>query len=70
MGSYGAFPSEDGEEYGGFEVFHSSEYGHDQEGYSTGWYWWACFPGCHPDSEPFGPYASEEEARSAAKGGE
>ena len=27
-----------------------------------GWYWWACFPGCLPDSEPFGPFATEADA--------
>ena len=27
-----------------------------------GWYWWACFPGCLPDSDPIGPFASEREA--------
>ena len=27
-----------------------------------GWYVWACFPGCMPDSDPFGPYATEAEA--------
>lgn len=28
----------------------------------TGWYVWACFPGCMPDSDPWGPYKTEEEA--------
>jgi hypothetical protein len=28
----------------------------------AGWYWWSCFPGCMPDSEPFGPFETEEEA--------
>lgn len=27
----------------------------------AGWYWWACFPGCLPDGEPNGPFATEEE---------
>lgn len=27
-----------------------------------GWYWQACFPGCLPDGEPNGPFASEREA--------
>lgn len=27
-----------------------------------GWYWWPCFPGCLPDSEPSGPFTSKEEA--------
>ena len=32
-----------------------------------GWYYWCCFPGCLPDSEPCGPYASEQEAIDAAR---
>ena len=27
-----------------------------------GWYWWLCLPGCLPDGEPNGPFATEEEA--------
>lgn len=27
----------------------------------TGWYWWACFPGCLPGSDVFGPFATETE---------
>ena len=34
---------------------------------STGsWWWWSCFPGCLPDSDPFGPYATQAEAEAAA----
>lgn len=33
----------------------------------AGYYFWACFPGCLPDSEPTGPYATEEEAVQAAR---
>ncbi len=32
----------------------------------AGWYWWTCLPGCLPDSEPDGPYDTEEEALAAA----
>lgn len=32
-----------------------------------GWYWWTCFPGCLPDSDPDGPYDSEADALSAAQ---
>lgn len=32
-----------------------------------GWYYWYCFPGCMPDSEPFGPYRSEQEAIDAMR---
>lgn len=42
---------------GSFEVFW-----HDRENMETwrlpsGWYWWACQPGCLPDGEPHGPFA-------------
>lgn len=32
-----------------------------------GWYWWSCFPGCLPDSDPFGPFDSEAEALADAQ---
>ncbi len=35
-----------------------------------GWYWWPCFPGCMPDSDPVGPFATEEEALADAQEGE
>lgn len=28
----------------------------------SGWYWWACFPGCLPDGDPSGPFDSYLEA--------
>lgn len=28
----------------------------------TGWYWWACFPGCLPDGDPNGPFDTERGA--------
>jgi hypothetical protein len=31
------------------------------------WYYWYCFPGCLPDSDPFGPFDSEEEALADAQ---
>jgi len=49
------FMSESGP-YGSFEVFQSVEK----------WYWQACYPGCLPDSDPFGPFDSEDEARQDA----
>ncbi len=33
----------------------------------AGWYWWSCFPGCLPDSDAFGPYATEAEATEDAR---
>jgi len=32
-----------------------------------GWYFWFCFPGCMPDSDPEGPFVSSEEALKAAR---
>ena len=36
----------------------------DEEGdcLGTGWYWQACFPGCLPDGDPMGPFATEQDA--------
>jgi len=28
----------------------------------AGYYYWYCFPGCMPDSDPIGPFATEAEA--------
>ncbi len=33
----------------------------------AGWYWWACSPGCLPDSDPCGPFDTEEEALENAQ---
>jgi hypothetical protein len=32
-----------------------------------GWYWWPCFPGCLPDGEASGPFASEADAIADAQ---
>ncbi|WP_420431502.1 hypothetical protein [Candidatus Poriferisocius sp.] len=49
---------------GSFEVFHSDEHfiEYEDRDMDRGWYWWACFPGCLPDGDPFGPFETEEEA--------
>jgi hypothetical protein len=39
----------------------------DGEWMPRGWYWWTCFPGCLPDSEPCGPHATEAEALAEAQ---
>jgi hypothetical protein len=36
---------------------------------APGWYWWSCFPGCMPDSEPCGPFATEAAALEDARSG-
>jgi hypothetical protein len=39
----------------------------DNELREPGWYWWACFPGCMPDSDPVGPFDTEAEALADAR---
>jgi len=34
---------------------------------TIGWYWWSCFPGCLPDGDPNGPFATEAEAIADAQ---
>lgn len=34
---------------------------------AEGWYYWCCLPGCLPDSDASGPYATEEAALDAAR---
>ena len=38
--------------------------GGDGECLGLGWYWVSCFPGCIPDGEPMGPFATEAECIS------
>ena len=33
------------------------------------WWWWSCFPGCLPDSKPFGPFETEADALADAREG-
>lgn len=60
------FLDDEGEPFGSFEVFF--EHGNPplfegDHGNARGWYWWACSPGCLPDSdEVWGPFATEAEA--------
>lgn len=59
--AYHRFTTDNGDKYGSFEVFHISKaevYG----GLEDGWYWQAGFPGCLPDGDPNGPFATEAEA--------
>lgn len=48
--------------YGMCEVFYvdqaEAKFGFD----GPGWYWHACFPGCLPDSDPNGPFDTEDAA--------
>jgi hypothetical protein len=34
-----------------------------------GWYWWSCFPGGMPDSDPRGPFDTEDAALADAREG-
>jgi hypothetical protein len=66
---YHQFTSEDGEPHGSFEVFwHNGDDSEDDSmAFAPGWYWWACFPGCQPDSDAAsGPFASSSQARQDA----
>lgn len=53
------------------EVFYAQlgEMGVDADGEPSeaGWYYWSCFPGCMPDSDAAGPYATEAEAIADAQ---
>lgn len=59
--------------YGSFEVFYWSEDDiadakqHDGAELEEGWYWWACFPGCMPDADPIGPFATSRDAHDDAQ---
>lgn len=48
------------------EVFYSATGVPDEDTgamtFEPGWYVWACFPGCLPDSTPEGPYESMDAA--------
>lgn len=58
---YHQFHMEDTQEtHGSFEIFWHP--GHIEDDVSAGWYWHACFPGCMPDGEPSGPFASSRQA--------
>jgi hypothetical protein len=37
--------------------------------FPEGWYYWFCFPGCMPDSDPIGPFTTEAEALADAQAG-
>ena len=68
--SYYEFASDSGTGFGSLEVFYSdlagvrmpSDPAGETETVEPGWYWWPCFPGCLPDSDPVGPYQSERDA--------
>lgn len=45
------------------EVFYADDLVSEEgETLPPGWFYWFCLPGCMPDSSPFGPFSSEDEA--------
>ncbi len=61
------------EAFGSFEVFWDdsdiSKFGSEPRNYDSegepvrpGWYWWPCFPGCTPEGEATGPFATSTQA--------
>jgi hypothetical protein len=44
------------------EVFYADEELARAFGGSPGWYWWACYPGCLPDGDAFGPFPTSYRA--------
>ena len=78
---YYEFTDDDGNESGGsFEAFYADEWDADDLNellgdvfdedtkMESGWYWWACFEGCLPDSGPSGPFVTEDDAVNDARG--
>jgi hypothetical protein len=62
---YHRFHSEESQEpYGSLEIFWRDYQAatDDSEEFAAGWYWWACFPGCMPEGDPMGPFASSRAA--------
>lgn len=62
---YHSFHDEHGAPYGSFEVFWcEGEDNGEEDSFPAGWYWWAGFPGCVPDSDaPTGPFSTSIRAR-------
>lgn len=72
-----SFLTVDGTPFGSFEIFWNgalatattNQFG-EEELFEPGWYWWACFPGCLPESDAIGPFESSEEAYKNATEGD
>jgi len=73
MSRYYSDPERENETYAlpDVEVFRADagelEWEGQEEPNEAGFYYWYCFPGCMPDSEPFGPHDTEEEAVEAMR---
>lgn len=68
MSQHYSDPSREGDPHAlpDVEVFYTKGQSGEWE-LEPGWYWWACFPGCLPDSDPNGPFATEAEALADAQ---
>jgi hypothetical protein len=53
---------------GGIEIWYSDGTGDGStlNGLPEGWYWWSCWPGCLPDSDPYGPFKTHNMAYADA----
>jgi hypothetical protein len=45
----------------------SPEWNGGDTDFTAGWYYWPCFPGCLPDGDPSGPFATEQLAIADAQ---
>lgn len=70
---YYQFAGPDGP-HGSFETFYADAgdwlEGDEHRPCQAGWYWHACFPGCMPDGDSFGPFATEQDAIEDAQDGQ
>lgn len=68
--SWHQFTDPEGNAFGSAEVFFTcgSADQESPEAFAPGWYFCSCFPGCLPDSDPIGPFETEEEAVSYLRG--
>ena len=70
MKTYFRTPEDDSLSLPDCEVFYADAgelTSEDGEPMDAGCYWWACFPGCLPDSEPNGPFGTQSEALADAR---
>lgn len=68
---YHPWIDDDGEKNGSLEVFivPNPNWSMDQDAeFDPGWYYWSCFPGCLPDSDPIGPFLTSADAYHDAQG--
>lgn len=64
---YHKFINDAGEAYGSFLIYWEDGVSLDgEEDISAGWYWRSEFPGCMPEGEANGPFASSFAAKSDA----